>query len=275
MHEIRLNFVFRPLNELYLYYTNDVNTAPTLITSSPSLQVDLYADYIFLDNNERRRFAHIATEYLIEQVQALESPVIIPSLTTNKLIPIKFYHPIKEIIWYHGTSLHNTQSIYVDTSGGVPAPTQITTPNSWLNYGFYTYYTTADNIYDTFADATLEFNGNPRFERRNASYFRLFQNYQRHTNIPRVFMPSAFDGNIYAYSCKYIYTYSFALSPEEYQPSGTCNFSRIGSANMRMTYDWSALNNTNVTTDLIFNMYAVNYNILRIMNGQAGLAYLN
>ena len=67
---------------------------------------------------------------------------------------------------------------------------------------------------DSFKTAKLQLNGHDRFTVRNSDYFRLVQNYQHHTNVPN----------------KHIYTYSFALSPEEHQPSGTCNFSRIDNA---------------------------------------------
>ena len=65
-------------------------------------------------------------------------------------------------------------------------------------------------------------------------------------------------------TCVCIGVYSFALKPEEHQPSGTCNFSRIDNA--VITND--ASRNTGVC-------YAVNYNVLRIMSGMGGLAYSN
>ena len=57
--------------------------------------------------------------------------------------------------------------------------------------------------------------------------------------------------------------YSFALKPEEHQPSGTCNFSRIDNARLVLG------------TAQALNVYAVNYNVLRIMSGMGGLAYSN
>jgi len=64
---------------------------------------------------------------------------------------------------------------------------------------------------------------------------------------------------------KKINVYSFALKPEEHQPSGTCNFSRIDSAQLR----------TGLALAADDNIYAVNYNVLRIMSGMGGLAYSN
>jgi hypothetical protein len=69
---------------------------------------------------------------------------------------------------------------------------------------------------------------------------------------------------------KTIYTYSFALKPSEHQPSGTCNFSRIDNASLNLTFS-----STQATGDRNVKIYAVNYNVLRIMSGMGGLAYSN
>ena len=112
-------------------------------------------------------------------------------------------------------------------------------------------------------DAKLQLNGHDRFSTREARYFNLVQPYQHHTNIPN-------EG---------IYVYSFALKPEEHQPSGTANLSRIDNATFQMTFEPGLFNGTiqNVfggrTIKLL--MYAVNYNVLRIMSGMGGLAYSN
>ena len=95
----------------------------------------------------------------------------------------------------------------------------------------------------------LQLNGHDRFSARNASYFRTVQPYQAGHRVPE----------------KHVYNYSFALKPEEHQPSGTCNFSRIDNAQLVTT-------NALEATDKI---YAVNYNVLRIMSGMGGLAYSN
>jgi hypothetical protein len=72
-----------------------------------------------------------------------------------------------------------------------------------------------------------------------------------------------------------IYSYSFALKPEEHQPSGTCNFSRIDTATLVMTLsgDVTVDQDTDATWDV--RVYAINYNVLRIMSGMAGLSYSN
>jgi hypothetical protein len=100
-----------------------------------------------------------------------------------------------------------------------------------------------------FSKMTLQLNGHDRFAKRNATYFRTCQPFQAGFKVPS----------------KHIYCYSFALKPEEHQPSGTCNFSRIDNA--QMIFDAVATGNLTV--------FAINYNVLRIMSGMGGLAYSN
>ena len=102
----------------------------------------------------------------------------------------------------------------------------------------------------------LQLNGIDRFSTRDEEYFRLVQPYQRHTSIP-------------SNSDRFLYLYSFALKPEEHQPSGTCNFSRIDSA--QIIFD----NNPGGSSSCSLKVFAVNYNVLRIMSGMGGLAYSN
>jgi hypothetical protein len=104
--------------------------------------------------------------------------------------------------------------------------------------------------------AKLQLNGHDRFSEREGRYFNLVQPYQHHTNVPATG----------------INVYSFGLKPEEHQPSGTCNMSRIDNATLQL----------NVTHDTVKSqggakafVYATNYNVLRIMSGMGGLAYSN
>ena len=117
----------------------------------------------------------------------------------------------------------------------------------------------------SWSDVTLQLNGHERFSERHSEYFRLVQPLQHHTSIP------ADSG---------IHVYSFALKPEEHQPSGTCNFSRIDNAVLKlsgMTTLNGALAEDGQTkmSGATLRVYAVNYNVLRIMSGMGGLAYSN
>jgi len=104
--------------------------------------------------------------------------------------------------------------------------------------------------------AKLQLNGQDRFSEREGSYFDLVQPYQHHTRSP--------DSGINVYS--------FALRPEEHQPSGTCNFSRIDNAVLQLVLSNATVSGTSTAK---VRVYATNYNVLRIMSGMGGLAYSN
>ena len=101
-------------------------------------------------------------------------------------------------------------------------------------------------------DFKLVLNGQDRFKAQGGKYFNQVQPYHHFTGSP-------FPG---------VYSYSFALKPEEHQPTGTCNFSRIDNAQVSITTA-GALNATNL------HMFATNYNVLRIQSGMGGLAFSN
>ena len=104
--------------------------------------------------------------------------------------------------------------------------------------------------------AKLQLNGQDRFSEREGSYFDVVQPFQHHTRNPDTG----------------INVYSFALRPEEHQPSGSCNFSRIDNAVLQLVLSSSSVTGTATAK---VRVYAVNYNVLRIMSGMAGVAYSN
>jgi Large eukaryotic DNA virus major capsid protein len=117
--------------------------------------------------------------------------------------------------------------------------TSDTSSNNWITYSDST---GANNV----SQAKLQLNGQDRFYVRNGSYFNLVQPFCHHENV------SANTG---------INVYSFALKPEEHQPSGTLNFSRIDTAVMQLNMGSEA------ASGAILKTYAINYNVLRIMSG--------
>merc|ERR1711970_129393 len=214
-HEVKINIEFRALSEL----TDDVG----LSLSAASL----YVDYIYLDTDERRRFAQVSHEYLIEQVQFTGDESV--SSVSNK-IKLNFNHPCKELVWV----VQKDASVTNAPSGGR------------FDY--------TDGTENPVLIAKLQLNGHDRFSERMGRYFNLVQPYQHHTNVPKTG----------------INVYSFGLTPEEHQPSGTCNMSRIDNATLQLTLTAAA-----VSGDAKVRVYATNYNVLRIMSGMGGLAYSN
>ena len=245
-HEVKLNLELRNLSEL-------INGTDTVApTNTVGLGCKLYVDYVYLDTDERRRFAQVSHEYLIEQVQFTGAESIAAADTT-KNVTLNFNHPVKELVWAHVLS----SNVSVNTLSG----------NRWFNYSGTTGATTD---IDSFTSALLQLNGHDRFSVRYADYFRKVQNYEHHCRVPRVGKDLDTDDA----RNQYIYTYSFALSPEEHQPSGTCNFSRIDNAVLQLKYG-SDTGFTAQSGAMNLNIYAVNYNVLRIMSGMGGLAYSN
>jgi hypothetical protein len=120
-----------------------------------------------------------------------------------------------------------------------------------FNYGRH-----VDRTDNPVKSAKLQLNGHDRFQERDGQYFNYVQPWQHFSNTPA-------DG---------INVYSFALKPEDHQPSGTCNFSRIDNATLNVTVE----NRDDVSdNDSNLNIYTVNYNVLRVMSGMAGTAYSN
>ena len=104
--------------------------------------------------------------------------------------------------------------------------------------------------------AKLQLNGQDRFSEREGTYFDLVQPFQHHTRNPDTG----------------INVYSFALRPEEHQPSGSCNFSRIDDATLQLVLSNATVEGTKTAK---VRVYATNYNVLRVMSGMGGLAYSN
>ena len=104
--------------------------------------------------------------------------------------------------------------------------------------------------------AKLQLNGQDRFSEREGTYFDVVQPFQHHTRAPDTG----------------INVYSFALRPEEHQPSGSCNFSRIDNATLQLVLSSATVGGTATAK---VRVYATSYNVLRVMSGMAGVAYSN
>ena len=222
-HEVKINITYASKTEMVAY------------GSSADLQmndVGLWVDYIFLDTDERRRFAQLSHEYLIEQLQFTGTDTIDASSSgAMKSVRMTFNHPCKELIWF--VQPEGTGAYWNNFSANLS--------NDYKAHGK-----------NPVAMAKIQLNGNDRFAEREGTYFSTVQPYQHHECTPGIYTPG-------------INVYSFALKPEEHQPSGTLNMSRIDTAVLSMSS----------TTKGTVSVYAVNYNVLRILSGMGGLAYSN
>ena len=212
----------------------------------------LWVDYVFLDTDERRRFAQLSHEYLIEQLQFTGSESVSSTKLNTKL---SFNHPCKELVWFankkSGTTLTDNLNWFNYTTNVSGTNRIATLP---YNYNSTIINNSAITSANPVLNAKLILNGNDRFSQRPGSYFNLVQPFQHHENIP---------------TNAGINVYSFALKPEEHQPSGTLNMSRIDTATLSLDFQ------TGLDTNTTLNVYAVNYNVLRILSGMGGLAYSN
>jgi hypothetical protein len=371
-HEVKINLDIRPIDEcLWAVTTLSCNNSNVSLSGNPSAYVQgqyapgrpvpaaiaynqslvaasLYVDYVFLDTDERRRFAQNPHEYLITQLQYTGDESV--GSSSNK-IKLNFNHPVKELIWIvqpdqnvdYCSSLVCDALLfkvlgaqpfnYTDAIDALPnaihafgGPTSVAADSrayidaqglfndaGALDYdipsGFTGYWHGPQNPYNepnfggtsanvdpalieaisalqrshndnsTVSDAgtfvltetsldmhcwglnpvvtaKLQLNGQDRFSEREGTYFSWVQPYQSHTRNPD-------EG---------INVYSFALRPEEHQPSGTCNFSRIDNATLQLVLSNATVEGTKTAK---VRVYATNYNVLRIMSGMGGLAYSN
>ena len=237
-HPIRINIKLRSLQGMA--YTGAAGSSPTCVptvVNQASIQsILMWGDYIYLDTEERRRFVSTQHEYLVEQVQYTPN-VAIPANTAQLTVKMDFNHPIKELIWY------------VQRDAAVNC-------HEYFNYSSLTITDVSPiSRTDNMQDAKLQFDGQDRFETRNPSYFRLIQPYQRHTNTPVT---------------SFIYVYSFALRPEDAQPSGTVNASRIDTMNLLISMNQM---NTPAAGNCRAVIYGTNYNVFRVIDGFGGLLF--
>jgi len=249
-HEVKVKIEFEQKSNCIITNTIDGNI-PNITNAS------LWVDYIFLDTDERRRFAQLSHEYLIEQLQFTGSETL--NTGTNR-IKLNFNHPCKELIWVAKSKGAFKKDRWYDYNLYNASSGELISMSSTSNYILGVDPESA-SFKNPLKSAILQLNGNDRFAVREGLYFTHVQPYQHHTNVP-VNNP--------------INVYSFALKPEEHQPSGTLNMSRIDTATLMIEAESldTTITSANYSYDGI-NIYAVNYNVLRILSGMGGLAYSN
>ena len=238
-HQLRINITIRPYTDCILPdpYATPGNPCIPIINPADTFDLMLYGDYIYLDTEERRRFVTTAHEYLIEQVQ-YTSPISINATATTVTLPVEFNHPIKEFFWYIRRDAMDLTK-------------------EWFNFSSLSINESGIRS-DLLRHAVIQFDGFDRFYKRDAGYFRLTQPYKHHTNIPIE---------------SFIYSYSFALRPEESQPTGSANASRIDSLvfQLDLTPDSAADGPPRGNAHCV--VYALNHNVFRVIDGFGGVLF--
>jgi len=291
-HEVRLDFNLSSIFDSYFNTTFEV-----------------WGNYVYLDTEERRRFAQKGHEYLIEQVQhtgadSISSSAIGTTNSASTLIRLSYNHPVKELIWCYTNASYGTLTasnsmwnfssncanvnvtsnlallqmthnfvqphiagspmLFSGFNGLVSNIAAFTSNCYWSEDGNPSYILNA-NIPATLTGGgivgtevgplntfKLVLNGQDRMAQQPGKYYNITQPYYHHSGNP-------YPG---------IYSYSFALQPEEHQPTGTCNFSRIDNAQVAVSLKAGS-------SSIQQRMFAVNYNVLRIQSGMGGLAFSN
>ncbi len=270
---IRINITLTPLQQLF--WVNPYNY-PAIVPDpandqsnwKPACQISvdctsqivnmmLWGEYVYLDTEERRMFVSASHEYLIEQVQ-YTPPYALTAQQTTATISIEFNHPIKEFFFVaQRDEMINRNEWFNYSSLAILEPVNTTYVTPYLNP-----LQNPTGRTDLISLAKLQLDGYDRFPNRNPLYFRLEQPYDRHTTTP-----------VQAY----IYNYCFALRPEDSQPTGTMNASRIDSI------VWQIQMNPILSNPLIpawqqrgpchIVVYGHNYNVFRVINGFGGLLF--
>lgn len=213
-----------------------INSAETIYTN-PNIDLSnislkdcfLLVEYIFLDDEERIKFAQARHEYLIEQL-IFNTREIINGF--EQTFNVGFSQPCKEIIWISQleSNIHN---------------------NDHFNYSNSIFENNNDQ--NTIIKETILFNGHERVSFRDSEYFTLIQPYQHHTHYPT----------------SVINLYSFSNNPENHQPTGASNLSRIDNVNLKISCD----QNINFNFQAELRIYGIVSNFLRISNGISGIVF--
>lgn len=329
-HDVKINVVLNDLIKCCYYEKLNNNVVIEDVIKLDS--VTLINNYIYLDSDERRKFAQSEHEYLIDQIQ---SGIYTDINTIKTNIELPFFNPIKQLLWVvrdnnnigrlkyfdysssyyvdiynfmdgnndikttsnllkivsvdnnvqnylsEGDTIHIYNSLYYS---GIYTVYKINAENIYVKFDYYinedysynydvknnngiiTYYKSNSysgnsqafvykiNDYNPFRTSTLELNGIQRFYKIDGCYTNFVQAYQCNSRSP--------DYGVNAYS--------FALAPEEYQPSGFCNFNRLDLKTMTFEFDDRYINK-NINKSLVLSIYGFGYNILRFAYGKAGI----
>jgi hypothetical protein len=230
--EVELKFKFRPLLDVVI--NSDNRTMMYDNVTASILRSGILTEYVYLTDEEKNYIKARPTDYVVEQLQL--SRGVIEHTETSKSFRLNFTNPVKEL--YIVVQSQDTQDL-----------------NDWFNFS----YDNAPGNSNSFVDSIqLEFNNEIMISRDVADYLYLLyaQPMYHHTRVPK----------------RNIYSYSFALRPEDPEPTGQVNMSRIINKTLKVTMNGvygPSRDNRNI------RIYAKNYNVLRVQDGLAGLLFID
>jgi len=236
---INIDIEFKKLSDVVkLDNYNNLNDITVKLNSN--FDCKIFTECIYLDEKEKIFFSTQSQEYLIEQLQ-YNGDENITNFEKKKDIFLNFRNPVKELVWVITVDNNN-----IDL-------------NLQNDYNCSTKYTSYySNYKDTFDTLTIKLNSMTLLENEKAHYYRILQSNLYHNKNRK----------------KYIYSYSFSLNPNQFQPSGAINFSDLNTALFSFNFsnnDTNTLVDSGCSTNGIIKIYAFSYNILKIVSGQASI----
>ncbi len=241
-HAVRINLTIAKLQQLF--YNEGLLTCSTdntvlAVRDAHITKLELLCDIVQLDIQERRTLTSTVQQYVIP-VTYTSNNFPLPAQATQVNVPLDFKNQMRELVW-------------------VVQREKMLTVNEPFNYSSRAANESGPGPYDLINSAVVLLDGEERFERRDAAYFRTLQPYRYHTAIP---------------SGQFIYTYSFCLDPESSVPNGTLNFSRFQRVVLQI-----APNNTATQMpdggrgNAVCRVYGRAWNYLKVLNGMGGLLF--
>jgi len=249
--DIEIGFQLKNFDDCWV--TNTLNVRPDVKVPDELISGSLLIDYIYLDFDERHKFYTEKQSYLIEQINRDE--YTFPANMESINVDLTLNYCTKELIWViqNDNVAKNPLKYKKVTLNGGPLG------NDWFNFTNELSRRTS-RIKDSFSKARIIIGGSDRMNDRKANYFRLFQPYFYHTS------KSYFNN---------IYVYSFALRPEEHQPTGQFPFRNFDNTKLHIRFD----NKNNMYAHDVFprvltktvKIYSVSYNIFNVENGVSAI----
>ena len=244
-HQVRINFKIGSFCKCITNKTGERNPKHNLSPGCVNPSARLLINYYYLDNESRENIATKEHKYLVDQLQTT-GVISVQAGTHCNRYPLNFSHPIKALYWIFQQDNNNADQNFL--YGRVKGASQEAVP-----------------LVDTMQ---IKVNGQEFSHSYSHKYFSLLQPYYHNTSIPTISTD--------------LYTFSFGLRPEEHQPTGTLNFSRVENAYLHVDFNKNYINSHIEQTGIVenntfkyvnFRCYAVNYNIFVITSGMGGMLY--